>query len=109
MKLPLRKLRDYVKGRTVFTGNSVYGDWTNGLYVVYSYGTHHPLFIYSPEEQQWFENSTRYSNTTSRHLSACHPHCDTIQKPSQWMKDLIEVRDPEILRQREVLTAIPMC
>jgi hypothetical protein len=60
-------------------------------------------------EQQWYENSTRYSSTTSRHRSACHPHCDTIQKPTEWMQDLIKVRDPEILRQREVLTTIPMC
>lgn len=111
MKLPLRKVREMVQSKRVFEGNSVYGDWAaekGALYVVYSYGTHWPLFIWSPLEQRWFENSSRYSTTTSRHRSACHPHCDTIQRPLQWMKDLIRLGRSELLETNELLDSLPM-
>jgi hypothetical protein len=45
-----------------------------GLYVVYSYGEHWPLFVYDWRVNQWYENTDKYSNTTSRHASHSRPH-----------------------------------
>lgn len=40
-------------------------------YVVNSYGSHFPIYIW--ENGVWYGNSDKYSVTTSRHQSQCHP------------------------------------
>ena len=44
------------------------------FYVVYSYGSHWPMFIYDEIQRRWFENEDSRSVTTSKHRSQCHPH-----------------------------------
>lgn len=50
-------------------------------YTVYSYHVEWPLFIavqpIAGGEWVWFENSSRYSVTTSRHRTQAHPLCST--------------------------------
>jgi len=43
------------------------------LYVVYSYGSHWPLFIYSEATNQWYGNSDKHSRTTSKHKGSARP------------------------------------
>lgn len=54
----------------------------NRAYTVYSYRTTWPLFIACQPieggEWVWFENTSKYSVTTSRHRSQAHPLCPTI-------------------------------
>jgi len=71
--------REFVKRRKEFKGNNTWGTWNfNGTrFTVYSYGNHHPLFIYDDFTGTWFENGTRVSRTTSKHRSQLHPCCDT--------------------------------
>lgn len=71
--------REFVKRRKEFKGNNTWGTWNfnSTRFTVYSYGNHHPLFIYDTETDAWFENGTRVSRTTSKHRSQLHPHCDT--------------------------------
>lgn len=45
-----------------------------GIYVVYSYGGHWPLWVYDWRADQWYENADTYGNTTSRHKSATRPY-----------------------------------
>ena len=51
-----------------FVGSSMSAQWTpEGCYIVYSYGT--PIAWHANGET--FHNTHRYSNTTSKHQSAC--------------------------------------
>jgi hypothetical protein len=76
--------RQYVQRREPFDGSNLYArtypandNCLTNRYVVYSYGSHFPLFIaeWSPEDGkvQWYENTSKYSVTTSKHRSQTHP------------------------------------
>jgi hypothetical protein len=67
-----------------FTGSNIYGEWNSNLlspedevYVVYSYGEHFPMFIYSSLTRQWYENEDGYSMTTRRHKTQLRPASKT--------------------------------
>ena len=84
------KCRTLVQSRQPFNGNNLFGVYLEGnealnltpRYVVYSYGTHWPLFVWQAcdhgsELGQWFENQDRYSVSTSKHHTQSHPHYPT--------------------------------
>jgi len=48
---------------------------TNARYIVYSYGTHWPLWI--REEGVWYENVSVYGVTTSKHKTQTNPHVES--------------------------------
>lgn len=103
MKIANREARSHVQKQLPFTGNNIFaelfcvnatdpqpGDYG---YAVYSYGHHHPLFVCITVEGQdlWFENEDKYSVTTSKHRSQCHPHVDIQYALStEWMQRLIK-------------------
>jgi hypothetical protein len=45
-----------------------------GIYAVYSYGDHWPLWVYDWNASQWYENVDTYGNTTTRHASCTRPY-----------------------------------
>ena len=76
--------RQYVQRRESFDGSNLYARTylandrcLTNRYVVYSYGSHFPLFIaeWLPGDGrvQWYENVDKYSVTTSKHKSQTHP------------------------------------
>lgn len=69
--------RGFVQRREEFNGSSLFARWNEelGQYIVYSYGSHWPMFVW--EDGAWYETSGKYSQTTTRHHSHCHPRCDT--------------------------------
>ena len=82
MKIANRDARHYVQRLRPFQGNNLFAtfrtqnnaDGTNGpdmWYVVYSYGTHWPLFVYA--NGVWYENAARHNTTTSKHRTQSHP------------------------------------
>jgi len=80
--------RSLVQNRIDFNGNNTYArtheankDRPTDLYIVYSYGSHFPLFIAETFEgiTKWYENADRYSQTTSKHRSQLHPHYETTK------------------------------
>jgi hypothetical protein len=90
----LREAEQCVRRKEEFTGNNIYARWMYEdktlpnqelcpmnvepvRYVVYSYGTHFPMYIWDRDTGMWYGNKDKYSSTTSRHQSACHPpHVD---------------------------------
>lgn len=90
-KVPNRDVRQYVQSRKLFTGSNLYGVWNvtgegetrEEWYVVYSYGRHWPLFIYT--NGVWYENEDKYGTTTSKHRSQSHPLCTTVFMPRENM------------------------
>ena len=90
MKVNNREARRLVQAARPFTANNIFA--VNVFhaevphYIVYSYGTHWPLFIYVAGK--WYENSDRHSVTTSKHRSLCHPHMETTQLGLYKMLDI---------------------
>jgi hypothetical protein len=109
MKIANRDARQFVQKQHPFEGSNLYAQFhtqnhpngENGpdmWYVVYSYGTHWPLFIHAGGT--WFENKDTHSQSTKRHHSQCHPHCPTVLLPAQWMKRLAEGGYAVIAKER---------
>ena len=66
--------RQYVERKEPFEASNTFAEWENGFYVVYSYGYHWVMFVYDSEADLWFENTDKYSRTTSRHHSQLKPY-----------------------------------
>jgi hypothetical protein len=45
------------------------------LYVVYSYGLHFPMFVFDYAADKWYENTDKYSSTTSKQTGQARPWC----------------------------------
>jgi len=75
MKVSNGSASSLVNARISFKGNNTFGEWIDGIYAVFSYGYHWPLFAYI--DGTWYENQERYSPTTSKHRSQLHPLEDT--------------------------------
>ena len=83
------RCRSLVQNCAPFKGSNLFaGTQDNGIYVVWSYGFHFPLFAKVGE--QWYENGERYSNTTSKQRGQSHPHTDTIKVSCVELKKIIE-------------------
>jgi len=77
------KARQCVDDLRPFRGSNLWGEWyeqgidgTNDIvrrYVVYSYRYTFPLYVYDEVADQWYENDTQFSQTTSRHRTQCRP------------------------------------
>lgn len=87
MRVSNSKAKIHVQNRTPFKGSNTFSEYNNGIYIVYSYGYHWPLFIYL--NGKWYENIDKYSVTTSIHRSKLHPLCDTIKSTINDMKNLL--------------------
>lgn len=75
MQTSNQKARTFVQSKIPFKGNNTFGESRNGVYAVFSYGHHWPLFVYV--DGTWYENEGRYSRTTSKHHGQLHPHEET--------------------------------
>lgn len=88
------KCRTHVQNRDVFKANNIFSEYSNALngeamYTVYSYGYHFPMFVYHLLTDTWFENSNRYSVSTSKHRSQAHPLCQTIKVNTHQLEKLL--------------------
>jgi len=88
-KIANYKARNFVQSCRPFKGGSIFADTlANGIYVVWSYGRHWPLFARLGD--QWYENDDRYSVTTSKHRSQCHPLTETVKVSCADLLKIIE-------------------
>lgn len=68
---PLKDVRHLVARQEPFTGGSIFAEQRGYAYAVFSYRFDYPILINIAGI--WFENETKYSITTSRHLSSARP------------------------------------
>lgn len=73
-KISNPKAREFVQLKAPFRGSNLYADNARNSYVVYSYGEHHPLYVYNFTTRQWYANTDKVSKTTCRHASQTNPH-----------------------------------
>ena len=92
MKTTNAKSRQFVQSLQPFEANNLRGVKEGNFYVVYSYKWY-PLFAYYYDTYTWFENSERYSVSTSKQRGQCHPHTDTISMTHEELKNFIVTRN----------------
>ena len=69
------KAHDLVGQCAPFKGHNTFGEFTKpNMYVVYSYGYHWPMYIYSYINHKWYRNTSKYSSTTSKQTTILKPH-----------------------------------
>lgn len=67
------------------------------FYVVYSYGWY-PIFVFDRVSRHWYENSDKYSSSTSRHVSQSRPQVNiTIKKSLEEMRALLSTAPNAVL------------
>ena len=87
MKIANGSARAQVQARIPFKGNNTFGEMVGGVYAVFSYGHHWPLFAYI--DGTWFENQDRYGRTTSKHHGKLHPLEETEKVSLYELKNLL--------------------
>ena len=65
--------RQYVQARKPFQASNMFADWYGERYVVYSYASHFPMYIYETLTDSWYGNKDKFSRTTTRHQSQARP------------------------------------
>lgn len=86
MRVSNSKARDKVNNLEAFQGSNTFAEWRfhgsgddqgnhehRKVYVVYSYGSHFPMYIYDDQEDKWIGNKDKYSQSTTRHQSLLRP------------------------------------
>ena len=73
-------MSEYTTEKQVFRNitNTVFTTEVDDLYVVYSYGTHFPIYVYDHGVELWFGNVDKYSPTTSKHQTMSRPDAEEI-------------------------------
>ena len=83
IKTSNKDARQYVQERKEFTGSNTFGRWVDDAYVVYSWGTHFPMFAYR-RGSGWCTQISKYvykndkgdyviSRSTSKHYNQLNP------------------------------------
>jgi len=98
MRVSNNKAIDMVDSLEEFQGSNTMGKWldvgngrteTNLLYVVYSYGSHFPMYVWDSTEKKWLGNKDKYSRSTTRHQSQLRPSEVSIWYNTDELKEVI--------------------
>ena len=91
MRVSNNKAIEYVEKLEEFDGSNTMGRWVGdeNLYVVYSYGSHFPMYIYDKVQGKWIGNKDKYSRSTTRHQSQLRPSSVGLWLNTDEMKDVV--------------------
>ncbi len=89
-----------VKAKKNFVGSHTYGEDIGDLgklYVAYSYGEQHPLYLWDGETDSWYYNHDEYilpdgtaNIWTRKHLRDLRPSVDVQGRPGRFLKEKIK-------------------
>lgn len=95
-----RAAADEVRAKHNFVGSHTYGEDLGDLgkmYVAYSYGEQHPLYLWDGESDTWYYNHDDYilpdgsaNPWTRKHLKYLRPQSDVHGRPGSFLKKRIE-------------------
>ena len=77
VKILNKTASNYVTDKVEFNGSNTFARWDNGLYIVYSFGYHFPMYIF--DGFAWFENCDKYSPSTSKQQTQLRPDADKFE------------------------------
>lgn len=89
MRTTNAKSRQFVQDKQAFEANNLRAVHFPSVYVVYSYKWY-PLFAFSFITRKWYENKDRYSVSTSKQRTQCHPQTETVLMSHEELKDFIQ-------------------
>ena len=91
MRVSNNKAIEYVEKLEEFDGSNTMGRWVGdeNLYVVYSYGSHFPMYIYDKEQGKWLGNKDKYSRSTTRHQSQLRPSSIGLWVDTEEMQSIV--------------------
>jgi|TARA_R110000824_G_C15019570_1_gene658227 hypothetical protein len=98
MSISNKDCAPYVTKRKEFKGSHLFGEWDgptewipdNTLdtpYIVYSHGYHFPIYIWVGGV--WYENTDKYSASTSKHQTQARPDALTVRTNTNGMMDIL--------------------
>lgn len=96
-----KKAAEEVRSRKNFVASHTYGEDIGSLgqmYVAYSYGEQHPLYVWNGEENKWYYNYDDYilpdgsaNIWTRKHLKDLQPTNDIHGRPTSLLKKMIHL------------------
>lgn len=88
-RVATRSCSQYVRDREPFKSTNVFGEMLNkGVYVVYSFGRHFPMYAYIDGE--WYRNTDGFSRTTAKHKGQACPGADRyVDMDTRQLEDAI--------------------
>ena len=82
------KSSQFVEEKIPFKANNIFAEKTSdGMYIVYSYGYHFPMYAFVDGE--WLENSDKYSVSTSKQQTQARPSYKTVKMSTELLKKCI--------------------
>tara|TARA_Y100001963_G_scaffold141203_1_gene209144 strand:+ start:236 stop:529 length:294 start_codon:yes stop_codon:yes gene_type:complete len=89
IRISNNKCRELVNNKIEFKANNIFSEHIkkDKLYIVYSYGFHFPMYI--KYKNTWYENSDKYSVSTSKQQTQARPNAKTKLLNTNQMKKLI--------------------
>lgn len=83
--------RRFVEYRDTFETNNktMFGEWHGGVYAVYSYGYHFPMYVWDAQAHVWVGNKDKYSRTTSVHQTKARPSHVTHWMSTEQCREVI--------------------
>ena len=73
------KCSKFVEEKIPFKANNIFAEKTSeGNYIVYSYGYHFPIYAFV--DGVWYENSDKYSVSTSKQQTQARPSVEVLNK-----------------------------
>lgn len=82
---------------------TIYGEWADSnTYVVYSYGSHFPIYAWVRQTNRWYANEDKYSRTTTRHMGQVCPDHNATRVSTGFLKSLAIQGFAAIAAQRVV-------
>lgn len=95
-----KKASEEIFNRENFIGSHTFGEDLGGLgelYVAYSYGEEHPLYVWVGNEDKWYYNHDDYilpngkvNKWTRKHLRDLRPTIDVTGVPGSFLRDIID-------------------
>jgi hypothetical protein len=103
MNISNKDCAPYVTDRREFKGSHLFGEWdgvaewvgNENMYAVYSYGYHFPIYIWVGGV--WYENTDKYSMSTSKHQTQARPDADTVKMDTDGMMDILRSSVQELM------------
>lgn len=90
------KCKEFVNECLPFVASNLYAEWVYpknkeepAMYVVYSWGTHFPLYIWEPVERTWFANTTGSTTSTDAHRWDARPSGNALPLDLDTMLDIV--------------------
>ena len=83
------KCSELVNKKIEFRASNIFSEHIkkDKLYIVYSYGYHFPMYV--KYKNTWYENSDKYSISTSKQQSQARPNAITKPLNTNQLKNLI--------------------